>query len=128
MEYLDRDGMIHSPECMAQGDHPISGFEKALNNNNTTQLGGVRIGQVFESCPAKAFIDHMDRRIDDLVLTAYDYLEGNGVAKPDDKIQISRKELHDLIGTAENIGREFRTLAVDPEMWKRSYVDLEHGN
>ena len=70
----------------------------------------------------------MDQRMDNLVLTAYDYLEGNGVEKPHDRVEISKKELHDLIGTAENVGREFRTLAVDPCMWERSLITNPDSN
>ena len=51
----------------------------ALIQNNIKQLGGVvrlqstkRNGKVYEACPSQDFVDRMDRRIDDLVLTAYE--------------------------------------------------------
>ena len=64
----------------------------------------------------------MEAKIEDLILTAYDYLEGNEVKGPHDRVEISRRKLHYLISTAENIGKEFRTLADDPCMWEQPSI------
>ena len=79
------------------------------------------IGRLCETCPAQDFVNRMEAKIEDLILTAYDYLEGNEVEGPHDRVEISRRKLHDLIGTAEDIGKEFRTLADDPCMWEQPH-------
>ena len=51
------------------------------------------IGRLYETCPAQDFVNCMEAKIEDLILTAYDYLEGNKVEGPHDRVEISRREL-----------------------------------
>ena len=40
VEYLDGDRMIHAPDCISQGDHPISHLESAILHNNPPRRSG----------------------------------------------------------------------------------------
>ena len=51
------------------------------------------IGRLYKTCPAQDFVNRIEAKIEDLILTAYDYLEGNEVEGPHDKVEISRREL-----------------------------------
>ena len=78
--FLDRDGMIHSVDCLEQGDHPITDVEMTLRqiwNSDRIHVGGVmrlqsteKSGRLSEGCPAQQFVDHMELKIEDFILTA----------------------------------------------------------
>ena len=69
--------MIHDPDCVNQGDHLLSYLETVILNNNIIHLGGVvclqsteRIGRLYKACPAQDFVNCMEAKIEDLILTA----------------------------------------------------------
>ena len=93
VEYLDQDEMIHAPDCISQGDRPISHLESAILHN-ITHLGGVVLlqsmegrGRLYETYPAQDFVNHIEAKIENLILTAHDYLEGNEVEGPHDRVE-----------------------------------------
>ena len=78
------------------------------------------VERLSEACLAQEFVDRMELKIEEFILTAYDCLESG----TEERVEISRGELRDLVNAAEDISREFRSLAIDPKYVDTSVLEI----
>ena len=124
VELLEGNPFVHSPNCASIPDQPITQQELEEYKSGKKVLGGMVHFQLsdiqdrwYAATPAQNFVDDMITKLNHLVLTAYDCLNADGG---------NRAQVYDVIEVSEQICKDFKAKAKNPEAWVSENAEIIH--
>ena len=116
VDFIEGNSVIHSPDCTAVSDTPITYKEATDFFTCKKVLRGILVllkmidvsSGWARTSPAQTFVDNMMAKMDEMILAAYTCMDKDGTDK---------NSVRDLIVNAEGIVKEFRAQVSKPETW-----------